>query len=279
MRITPLAAALIAGVLASDSSLVAQIQGVQYARVLVPVVIGTPTPGAQGSIWTTDFVITNSAPASASVFPLFLGGVMCDACTGPALSANSTARPFIQTDVPGNRGTFLYVDRGLVTQVAMSLRVRDLSRALETYGTSIPVVQEDRFVARTLTINDIPTSAEFRQTLRIYGLDVADATPVIVRLYGRSPASSDNPYGETVDTLLGERTFMLSTVPSQSSQYPTRPAFLEIGGLDILGGAKGFLTTRIDVIPASEGKRLWAFVSVTNNTTQHVTALEPVDSR
>jgi hypothetical protein len=271
-------AALVAGVLGSDSSLVAQIQGVQYTRVLVPVVIGTPTPGALGSMWTTEFVITNSAPASVSVFPLFLGGVTCDACTGSVLSPNSTARPFIQTDVPGNRGTFLYVDRGLVTQVAMSLRVRDLSRALETYGTSIPVVQEDRFVARTLTINDIPATSEFRQTLRIYGLDTGDATPVIVRLFGRRPASSDNPFGETVDVLLGERMFILSTVPSPST-YPTRPAFLEIGGLDPLGGAQGYPTTRIDVIPASEGKRLWAFVSVTNNTTQHVTALEPVDSR
>ncbi|HSY48249.1 MAG TPA: hypothetical protein VLC46_05515 [Thermoanaerobaculia bacterium] len=255
----------------------AQDPNLQYTRVLVPVVLQAPVAGALGSLWASNFVISNTSTEAVSVFPYYAGGVFCGECSSPLLPPTSTSSPFIQTDVPGLRGTFLYIDSAHIADVQMVLRVQDLSRALETWGTSVPLVREDRFRAEPMSIVDVTTDPQFRQTLRVYGLDGTDPTPVRLRLYGRNE-KPDNPLGFAADSLLGEALFTLSVDSSAPSLlYPTRPAFLELSGLAALGGSQGYSRVRIEVTPMRDAKRVWAFVSVTDNNTQHMTVLEPLD--
>lgn len=273
---------LLASVVAilTTSSVFAQEPNVQYTRVLIPVVLLTPVPGALGSLWASDFLLSNTSAGAVSVFPYDIASVICPECPGsPLLSPNSTGAPGIAWDEPGVRGTFLYVDRAHISDIQMVLRVRDLSRASQTWGTSLPIVREDRFRAEPISIIDIPTDPDFRQTLRVYGLDGSDPTPVLVRLYGRNE-NANNPLRLVEDSFLGEAMFTLSFDSSaQFFRYPIRPAFLELSGLAALGGAQGHSRVRIEVTPMREGKRVWAFVSVTNNSTQHMTVLEPLDGR
>lgn len=259
-------------------ALLAQDPSLQYTRVLLPIVLKTPIPGALGSLWTTEFLVSNTSAAPVSVFPYYSGGVQCGECPNPLLSPKSTGSPFVRTDA-AVRGTFLYIDRVHSSDIEMSLRVRDLSRVSQTWGTAIPIVREDEFRSQATSIIDIPNDPDFRSTLRIYGLDGRDATPLSVRLYGRNEATG-NPFGIVADSLLGETTLTLSVDPDTqpSALYPTRPAFLELSGFDSVGNPQGFRRLRVEITPLREGKRVWAFVSVTNNTTQHVTVLSPLDS-
>jgi hypothetical protein len=206
-----------------------------------------------------------------------VSGQTCDACTVPSVPPASTGTGGIVTDANGLRGTFLYVERSRLSDVQMALRVRDLSRASQTWGTNVPIVSEDRFRSGPFSIIDIPNDADFRSTLRIYSLDSFDATPVLLRLYGRTDAPAASPFAFTTDTLLGEATVTLAveSIPT-NTPYPTRPAFRELSDLSVIGNPKGHHQLRLEVTSLREGKRLWAFVSVTNNSTQHVTVLEPL---
>lgn len=263
--------AVIALVLSSQLS--AQVSGVTYDRVLLPMVLESPLPGANGSLWVTALTITNTATEAVSVFPYF-GTQTCDGCSTPLLAANSSVSPFLAI-APGRAlGNFLYVDDAHRQDVKVSLRARDLSRASMTWGTTMPVVPDEAFRSH-VTVTDIPVSMAFRQTIRIYGSDALDPTPVRVTMYGRS-VDAANPTTATQDVILGNRDLILQTNPDQAFlEYPAWPSYLEFGGLGSIGSTNGFDTVRLDFVSLATGKRIWAFVSVTNNETQHVTVLQP----
>ena len=256
------------------NSLSAQVTGQSYARVLLPIVLKEPLSGDQGSLWTTEFSLTNTAQVGVNVFP-YSTNTTCGECSPPAIPPGSSLRLPVVTDVSPLRGTFLYIDRAHLQDVHLSLRVRDLSRATESWGTSLPIVGEERFVSDTLTIVDIPTGAQFRQTLRIYGLDGSDPTPVQIKLYGRDESATD-PAAARKDVLLGQMNTVLAIDPTQVFLVnKDRPAFAEIRSLNAIADITGYKRIRIDVAPLATAKRIWAFVSVTANSTQHVTILEP----
>ena len=66
---------------------------------------------------------------------------------------------------------FLLVEASHAPRVAMGLRVRDLSRQLDTWGAEIPIVQESDFRSGNADLLDIPIKPGFRQMLRVYDLD------------------------------------------------------------------------------------------------------------
>ncbi len=111
-------------------------------------------------------------------------------------------------------------------------------------------------------------------TLRVYSLDGTQPATVRVSVYGIKAVLG---LDIVPDVLLGVREFPLRTVSTSdpSGDVLTIPGFLELSQLDFIAPAGGFDRLRIDVLPVSPGTRIWAFVSVTNNETQHVTIIAP----
>jgi hypothetical protein len=155
-----------------------------------------------------------------------------------------------------------YVPRG-DTSFAASLRVWEVSRQSENHGVEIPVVYRKDFSQESIALLDVPNDPKFRLTLRIYGLNRGtDFVNVTI-------ASSNNQVG-----VLHQLPLLHSSdpfVPSYTvfTDFPPR-AVIDSEELTVLvevpRGPGGV------VIP---GSAIWAFITVTNNETQHITTVTP----
>ena len=208
-----------------------------YERVLIPVLF--KGPGAFGSQWETEAVMTN---VSASAF-----GVL------PNVSAALRPNTSLWT-LFGDRpaGLLLFVPRG--SDARFANHIRDVSRDATQWGTEVPVVRESD-TKETLVLPNVPFDRRYRLQLRIYGID---GVPATVHL------SSGTIHKEA------ELRGPCAARPCNSNQ----PAY---GSAD-LGQLFPALTGK-QTITISQGGyqplRIWAFVTVTNNETQHVTVISP----
>jgi hypothetical protein len=167
---------------------------------------------------------------------------------------------------------FLSVRPAEIESLTVQLRVQDVSRNLQTWGTSIPVVYErDTYVDETLSLTDIVQNDRFRSMLRIYDFDWPDANPgtpeVELAIYAVHPGLDVGP--ETADTLLLTRRISLTLA---SNVTVPRMAQLPLWTESALQGHE---LLRIEITSATPGLRFWAFTSITNNDTQHVTIIAP----
>jgi hypothetical protein len=230
----------------------------QTQKVLLPVVIEKPIPGAFGSIWSTDVSVLSRGNPS-----FVIGGVLiCHTgqCNfGENLVPNQTYR---QPPIPmaaGTLGKFAIVPSDRLQDVTIDLRVVDLSRTSTSRGTHVPVVPESAAARTPIELLAIATGAPFRSLLRIYDFDPDPSHSVLVTAF------RDNDGG---DLVLDRRTLAFRQ-PPDPSQYP---GYAE---LDLSYLATTAPEVRIEVAPASDGLRFWAMVSTTNNDTQHVTITSP----
>jgi hypothetical protein len=245
-----------------------------YERVLLPVYVNpnNPRPGINGSLWITRVTITNRANAQVSVYPYVQAVICCGGGVWPPILPNSSFSPLEVPFASDTRGPFVYVDRAYIDDVQITLRTQDVSREAETLGTVIPVARETDFTGKTFTLNDIPVSDQFRQTLRVYGFDAEDATPIRLQLYGLAEVSE--PHGS--DELLGQFDIQLRPSTFDKVSRPPYPAYLEITNLGLIGSTKAYARVRVDVAPLVPDRKLWAFASITHNQTQHVTIITPM---
>ncbi len=176
------------------------------------------------------------------------------------------------------QGALLLVERQFAPQVAVHLRVQDVSRQAQTWGTEIPAVREGQLFTTPFDLLDVPLAAGFRQTLRIYDVDALPRASAVIRFYRIDPAVTypnqpTNPQ-PAPDTLLAEKVITL-----QTEQRPESPTFdlgyAEVSDFAAIPELQGADRVRIQIIPATQSLRLWALVSVTNNETQHVTVITP----
>jgi hypothetical protein len=254
----------------------AQLPDVDYEKVLLPTVFNQPLQGAFGSLWVTELTITNTTDQEVWAFYHSEGGGHLPIEPPPTpspLPPNTTVKPFTFSDQPGQRGTFFFIDSRFIDRVAISLRVQDLSRQLGTWGTALPVAREFDFVDHLLTLNDVRADPTSRVTLRVYSFDGTHPATVRLTLYGvKAFLGAD----WVPDALLGTRDFSLSTfAPAGLNDPPHTPGFLEIPRLDLIAPLADYDRVRIDVTPLDPGTRIWAFASITNNETQHVTIIAP----
>lgn len=251
--------------------------GQELERILVPLTPGLVLPGAHGSEWHTDLIITN-----VGITPLPVSGytssTFCPVmCPGPPPPIPPNVSVFVEETVgcEETRGIYLSVERSRSDDLVVSLRSRDMSRRLETWGTTIPVVRSSELFGTTFGINDIPMELQFRSTLRVYKVDPSGGT-VVLRFYEtmteprrRWPTfPNSNP-----DRLLLElRPAFL--VPQSGGGTSSCPSFFEIA-LDQYAELRGIPRVRIEIDPQDGRTAYWAFVSTTHNTTQHVTVMPP----
>ncbi len=263
---------------ASSVAAFGQPRGSGYQRLLVPIAIQGEIPGALGSLWATRVAITNASVGPVDILGYDWSGYGCvSICAEPPLTPAGIT--FLPPVSPGKQtqGAILLVEPRHASDVAVDLRVQDVSRQSQTWGTQIPVVAESGLFQHAFQLLNIPVGAEFRGMLRLYDVDAHDAATVRLRFYTVNP-SIDVPFKFSgpqpqADTLLRE--LMVSL---QAERRPGTPLFdLAYGELSLsdLAEIQGKDRIRIEVTPITLGLRVWAFVSVTNNETQHVTTVAP----
>ena len=258
---------------------VAQVGLAPEQRFLVPIAPNVRIPGAHGSLWTIDLVAHNNSDSGVIV-----SGCCCAIPEGCGFhQANSTFFTGESTTLDPNGGEFIYVSDPRA--VTFSLRIQDISRQATTWGTSLPVVPPQGAFKTTLHLLDVTVDPRFRSALRIYDFDSLGPDPTYVRLRiydlcGLSPVDRDCNRPPLVDT-------NIALVPRQTTTTPSVPATSMIGDLvaafpqlanvkpAVLVGPERPASIRIDIDPITLGLRFWAFASVTNNETQHVTVITP----
>jgi hypothetical protein len=247
---------------------------IQYDKMLIPFFLRQPLPGKLGSLWTTEAWIRNDAAQAVDIQSYEYGCLLPEGCFPmPPTPPGISFRPLLAGSPPGIQGHFLFVDRRFSSEVSIALRVRDLSRESMTWGTEVPVVREEEFRTGKLTLLDIPTGGGFRQVLRIYDLDGTRAAQVTVRVYGLNPALTNPFLASAPDPLLGQS--LVSFQIPDASFSPIYPGYIEVSDLSTIATLSGTERVRIEIEPVTPGLQYWAFVTVVNNDTQHLTVISP----
>jgi hypothetical protein len=223
-----------------------------FERVLFPIVY--EGPGAGGSLWTSEAHISNPGPTDVELLdpptPL------------PSRILAGRERQLPQTFA---RGVYIWAPRSEADQLTFSLRVRDVSRETESYGTEIPVVRESEMARpqTTMTLLDVPFDPRYRAKLRIYAYPRATSNTAM------------QAHVVTVNTTTGVRRSrvvdMIERCSGPSCRYPS---YAEIDYPPAGTGEHGNIYVSVD----PEGLRAgpaWSFVTVTNNVTQQVTIVTP----
>lgn len=248
----------------------------EYETILLPSQTNREIPGAFGSLWKIDHKVHNgnAIPLRAGIDFLHYTNCTPGCVIAPdSVSAGGVAP--IPTTATGSHSPnwLMHVRREMADALSFSMRVRDLSKQGEDWGAEIPVVRSRDF-KYAVQLVDVPLQARFRQTLRVYALPqgLTCCGPASVRFYSWA------------STLLFETTAQLTPMPYAiggfetpslgSPDFPVQPEGFEIDSLGSIPELAGNDSVRIEITTPSL-RRLWAYVAVTNNETQHVTIVSP----
>ena len=238
-----------------------------YERVLVPIYSASETPGAFGSRWVTELIGWNPTPFAIPVYqvPPATPPFPFPSGTPEWGQGESSFRPVLTG--PGNAFLYVFGQEG-DSSLAFHLRVRDVSRQSESWGTEVPVVSEKKaFVGKPILLNDIPNGGDTRAMLRVYDFDGPTGGSVDVEIHLDDGRPGEQFLGDRID---------FPTGPYQ--EFPTAPGFIQVDLTSELASiplARNASRLRVSVHSRTSDKRLWAFVSVTNNRTQQITTITP----
>lgn len=226
-----------------------------FERVLLPL-LTPPVHGAFGSEFHTALRLSNrNEHTKVAIFGVqpacntISGCIQFDPLERPYVLNPFTAPRDFQLD--GTPGRFLYIDKKHASKVFANLRVFDVTRSAENFGTEIPVVRDAEMIRGPIRLLGIPLDDRFRRTLRIYMTESSSVT-----------------------LLVGDEEHLL--VPTQPAN-PFEPAYIEF--TDFPAGT-GTVDVEIHlpqllINPPPPYPPVWAFVSVTNNDTQLITTITP----
>ncbi|MDQ3279963.1 MAG: hypothetical protein M3Q69_00955 [Acidobacteriota bacterium] len=212
-------------------------------RILVPISVGRQ-PGAYGSLWSTELWHRNNSDQPVNVSPLAISDAVYP-----------THRTVFLPIGVGHPGLLLFMHPGGSDAVQFDLRLFNDNDPQSSWGTKIPVVREREFVHEVSLIN-VPTSADYRTALRIYGLPEGSVSgdPIHVDIYGID------------ERLLASTVLPFEGVPRYAAVLSLADAFPEIRRVP---------RVNVRITSPRPGDKIWAFVSVTANATQYVTLVTP----
>ena len=220
-------------------------------RVLLPL-LTPPSFGAHGSEFRTLLTLENPTDTTVNIFGI---RPACEGCFPEDLSGEVLTLAPHTAALPqyeGTPGRFLILEQGAFDSLAANLRVFDVSRDDQNFGTELPIVRERELTTSPVYLPGVPVAAGFRNTLRIYGT---------------KPTSLRVTIGtQSTDVALTAGAGEFDPAYAISSAFPAASS----------GDAP--TTTRVMVTPLDttpDAARIWAFISVTNNTTQMITTITP----
>jgi hypothetical protein len=227
-----------------------------FVRFLLPT-FTEPVHGAQGSEFHTELRAQISGPLKA---PVHIFGVhhpcvvLCiEGELDPFQLRHDDALEPHDVAYTGTPARFIYVPAAEVASFAANLRVFDVSRDDQNYGTEMPIVHQREFTVDQLAMLGVPSDSRFRNTLRVYNVRFL---PMVV----------------TID-INGQQAGRI-VVPAAASIFAPGTAVYTDFPQDI-----GPMTITLSQ-PASQNDEefrepVWAFVTVTNNETQLITTVTP----
>lgn len=222
-----------------------------WERILFPVLFDSK--GAHGSEWVSEAAIANPARWFVENFNRIDGEPCIDWGCSQLLSPASF---FAFGGAGHGNGIALLVPRAEADELAFSLRVRDVARQAEGFGTEIPVVREEKMAqGTTLTMLDVPVDPRYRAKLRIYAFE-------------------EHTHGAFVQVQRGSTFSGSPVILRRSCEGVGCAAAPWYGELDLPPGAAGE-RVNLYVQAGGEDALSWAFATVTNNDTQQVTIVAP----
>jgi len=222
-----------------------------YERVLVPVLF--EGAGDAGSRWTTD---------ATMVYPIGAPGIFVNHdVMAPLPPHGGYLTPRSLLELYGNHptGLLVFVPRG--QEVRFGNLVRDVSRAAAQWGSEVPVVREGD-MRREVELVNVPLDARYRLQLRIYGLDGVGFPVSIIA---------------DVPNVASSRGASLSG-PCSAAQLPCNsktPAYVSVDPRQMFAHLSGAGRMNLRITSSSNARKLWAFITATNNETQNVTVITP----
>lgn len=237
-----------------------------WQRILLPL-IDAEAPGANGALWRTDVSMLILGEETPEIHPTACEVFLECFPYNPPLRRQFDALQSGFNVSSGAGGQFIYVRAEDASRVRFNSRVYDSSRFQNTAGSEVPVVREPLFHTDSISLLNIPISSQYRHTLRIYDADARNGARVAIRIYA---ADDDQPRVAVTRTLFVPDNNFSTT----SALLPVRPAYAQLDPMDLLTELD-FRVMRIEVEPLDAGSRIWAFASITNNETNHVTVITP----
>jgi len=170
---------------------------------------------------------------------------------------------------PGDPGAvFVYVRPQDREKVHVNARVFNITTRGTTAGSELPIVHDEEFTSDPVDLIGIPLDAVDRQLLRVYDTATSGKTTVSIRVFADAELE---PRATAVRTLEDLPSAQLTT----TARLPTHPRYTQIDLREFAEAMTGAKTMRIEVTPQTPMSRIWAFVTTTNNQTQHVTTTTP----
>jgi hypothetical protein len=243
-----------------------------WEPILIPVYIGSTTPGEHGSIWRTILWIQNTGSQTLDVAP-WPCTLPPGACAAPFPESKPLAPgqsllnldPSIYGSFP-EPGRIIYLNRAASNDAAINLRVLDDSGIAVDSGTEVPVVRERNLLTAPTRLINVPVLNN-RLLLRIYDLS-SNPAQFHVRVVSLSETPQTVPLVETTLTAVAFDDGPFHVTPD----YAEFPIEINVNGPILLPKDAA---VSVEITPLTPGSRYWAFVSATNNTTNHVTLVTP----
>lgn len=156
---------------------------------------------------------------------------------------------------------YVYLPKQSAERLRMSLVVEssELSRLDERSYTELPIVSAKEFTRGTMQFVGVRVDKGFRQTVRMYGLDGTKSGKVMMRVYPMDSAMLIHECVHEIHPITYEKT---------ADGNDLRPAFGMECDMSVHIPANN-QKVRIELEPITEGFEYWAFISITNNKTQH----------
>lgn len=235
-----------------------------FESVLVPVYAAVPVNGAANTRWKTDLWLRNAGPDPVTMAPWSCGASTCVLETSSMLWVKpQTTLHDALASVAENPSRIVYLGKDQAPDVSLSMRLVDLNQSAIYAGTEIPIVRAPSLRATTLQLLNVPFHPAFRLLLRVYDTALPAAS-FRVNIY---PVNDDAASPIT--------SFELVARTDQTGSFRDVAAYAQADLRAALGNLPLPESSRIEIVPLQEGSRFWAFVSITNDTTQFVTLVTP----
>lgn len=227
-----------------------------FERVLFPILHNRP--GANGSDWRTETWIANNNVWTIDNANDVQGNVCVTFPCGERIGPRS-----VQAFEGGIHpyGVALLVPRTEAPYLSFASRVRDVAHAADNFGSELPVVREhDMIRGGAATLLGIPVDPRYRVKVRLYAFNETTETTAHATV-----TITERMQKRTVDVTL--------TRECHDLRCSSTPFY---GELDLPAGeadARVNLEVRAAVALDPVPPLVWAFASVTNNSTQQVTII------
>lgn len=227
-----------------------------YEKLMLPVAPSVVYCGYH-SKYDTRLIAFNGA---ATPVERFCSDEICGAL--PA----STGTVVVGEHVPIPKPSFIYVPKALARDMQMSLIVEssDTLHPEERSYTELPVVRESDFREGKIQIVGVRMDDGFRKTLRIYGLNGSEGAHVVVRVFALRSTTPAYEHVYWLQPQAGKNEAGLDAAPSFNMECDLS-AYVDNYGMPV----------RVEIEPLTPGAKIWGFVSITNNVTQHFYTVIP----